>query len=215
MFAVIFRAEIARLDEEYSLMAARMQKLALEEYGCLEFTAVTEGTSEIAISYWDSMDQIQAWKANAEHLLAQAKAARNGIAHTGCRWLMWFGNTALNGAANERFMMRLVRGILKTVLLTALSVATLTATAATSIWKVSSGENVLYVGGTLHVLRQSDYPLPVEFDRAYNNADRLYFETDLEQLHALRCYSECNRQCATLKGSVAWISVFQRLSISV
>ncbi len=73
MFAVIFRAEIARLDEEYSLMAARMQKLALEEYGCLEFTAVTEGTSEIAISYWDSMDQIQAWKANAEHLLAQAK----------------------------------------------------------------------------------------------------------------------------------------------
>ena len=80
--------------------------------------------------------------------------------------------------------MRLVRGILKTVLLTALSVATLTATAATSIWKVSSGENVLYVGGTLHVLRQSDYPLPVEFDRAYNNADRLYFETDLEQLHA-------------------------------
>ena len=73
MFAVIFRAEIARLEEEYSLMAARMQKLALEEYGCLEFTAVTEGTSEIAISYWDSMDQIQAWKANAEHLLAQAK----------------------------------------------------------------------------------------------------------------------------------------------
>ena len=73
MFAVIFRAEIARLDEEYSLMAARMQKLALEEYGCLEFTAVTEGTSEIAISYWDSMDQIQAWKTNAEHLLAQAK----------------------------------------------------------------------------------------------------------------------------------------------
>ncbi|WP_428035349.1 TraB/GumN family protein [Amphritea sp.] len=80
-------------------------------------------------------------------------------------------------------MRKFTRRVFRSVLLMALSVVTLSATAATSVWKVSSGDNVLYVGGTIHVLRQSDYPLPVEFDRAYLRADRLFFETDLEQLH--------------------------------
>lgn len=71
MFAVIFRAEIKELDEEYSSMAQRMRDLALSEYGCKEFTAVTEGKSEIAISYWDSESHIRDWKNNSEHLAAQ------------------------------------------------------------------------------------------------------------------------------------------------
>jgi len=73
MYAVIFRAEIARTDEEYRQMAARLRELAIQEYGCLEFTAVTEGNSEIAISYWSSKEQILAWKENAMHLVAQEK----------------------------------------------------------------------------------------------------------------------------------------------
>ncbi len=73
MYAVIFRAEIAQLDGEYSEMAAKIRDLALQEYGCREFTAVTEGRSEIAISYWDSLEQISAWKQNAEHRIAQQK----------------------------------------------------------------------------------------------------------------------------------------------
>lgn len=80
-------------------------------------------------------------------------------------------------------MTKFTQGVLRSVLLMSLSIVTFTATAASSVWKVSSGDNVLYVGGTIHVLRQNDYPLPVEFDRAYLRADRLYFETDLEQLH--------------------------------
>lgn len=73
MYAVIFRAEVAQLDEEYSVMAAKMRDLAMQDYGCREFTAVTEGSTEIAISYWDSQEQIRAWKENAEHLAAQEK----------------------------------------------------------------------------------------------------------------------------------------------
>lgn len=73
MYAVIFRAEIAQLDEEYIHMAARLRELALKKYGCIEFVSVSEGTQEIAISYWDSETQIQAWKQNAEHLFAQEK----------------------------------------------------------------------------------------------------------------------------------------------
>lgn len=73
MYAVIFRAEIAVLDDEYVEMAERMRQLALSDYGCRGFTACTEGRHEIAISYWESEEQIRAWKNNSEHLQAQGK----------------------------------------------------------------------------------------------------------------------------------------------
>ena len=71
MYAVIFRAKINQLDEEYSATAARMRELAIEKYGCTEFVATTEGNSEIAISYWESLEAIKEWKADSEHLVAQ------------------------------------------------------------------------------------------------------------------------------------------------
>ena len=71
MYSVIFRAKIAGLDEEYDRVAERMRKLALGEYGCLEFIAVTQDSEEIAISYWENEDQILEWKRNSEHILAQ------------------------------------------------------------------------------------------------------------------------------------------------
>jgi len=71
MYAVIFRAEIKRFDQSYSDMAARMRELAKSKYGCNEFTALTEGNHEISISYWDSEEQIIAWKQDPEHKLAQ------------------------------------------------------------------------------------------------------------------------------------------------
>ena len=39
----------------------------------------------------------------------------------------------------------------------------ITATAESAVWKVSKGEDYLYLAGTVHVLRASDYPLPREF----------------------------------------------------
>ena len=53
-------------------MAERMRKLALNEYGCIEFSACTEGDKEIAISYWPSKEHIKAWHENIEHKKAQA-----------------------------------------------------------------------------------------------------------------------------------------------
>lgn len=73
MYAVIFRAEIAQLDADYTDMAARMRELAIGQYGCTQFTSCTEGSNEIAISYWETQDQIRQWKQNAEHLVAQGK----------------------------------------------------------------------------------------------------------------------------------------------
>ena len=71
MYAVIFRAKTKRLDDEYFKTAKRMRELAMSEYGCVEFTSVTEGSEEIAISYWENLEQIKRWKQNSKHLAAQ------------------------------------------------------------------------------------------------------------------------------------------------
>lgn len=73
MYAVIFRAKIAVLDAEYSEVAERMRQLATAKYGCAEFVSVTENGEEIAISYWESENQIKAWKSDPEHISAQEK----------------------------------------------------------------------------------------------------------------------------------------------
>ncbi len=71
MFAVIFRATVGNQDTEYGKMALELRKLAFETHGCLDFTAVTEGNQEVAISYWESESAIKKWKDNAVHLVAQ------------------------------------------------------------------------------------------------------------------------------------------------
>jgi heme-degrading monooxygenase HmoA len=71
MYAVIFRAELNELDDNYSATAARMRERAMSTYGCTEFVSVMEGSQEIAISYWRTLDEIHRWKQDAEHVAAQ------------------------------------------------------------------------------------------------------------------------------------------------
>lgn len=73
-----------------------------------------------------------------------------------------------------------------TRLLTALFTLILSYTsyAETSIWQVSNGHNTVYLGGTFHLLKPSDYPLPPEFDEVYNKVKWLVFETDLKEIES-------------------------------
>ena len=71
MLAVIFKATIAEFDQEYFSTAQRLKDLAFDKYGCRDFVSVTEGDQEIAISYWDSLEQITAWKRDPQHSQAQ------------------------------------------------------------------------------------------------------------------------------------------------
>ncbi|MBO1255157.1 TraB/GumN family protein [Alteromonas sp. 5E99-2] len=48
-----------------------------------------------------------------------------------------------------------------------------------SVYKISNGKNTLYLGGTMHVLAQSDYPLSNAYTIAYKASDNLVFETDV------------------------------------
>ena len=56
--------------------------------------------------------------------------------------------------------------------------------AQSPVWKVSTGENHLFVGGTIHVLSQADYPLPGAFDAAYKKSTILVLEADMSKIMA-------------------------------
>lgn len=49
----------------------------------------------------------------------------------------------------------------------------------TTLFEVSDGQSRVLLGGTIHLLHPSDFPLPRAFDTAYEEADKLYLETDL------------------------------------
>ena len=47
---------------------------------------------------------------------------------------------------------------------------------------MQKGNSVIYLGATCHILRETDYPLPLEFDKAYKESDILVFETDMDKI---------------------------------
>jgi len=55
--------------------------------------------------------------------------------------------------------------------------------AQSSVWLATKNGNTVYLGGTIHMLRADDYPLPPEFETAYAEADSLYFEIDIDQMN--------------------------------
>lgn len=75
MFVVIFKAEILDAGPDYIAMAIKLRDLAINGYGCKEFISSTRGNSELALSYWETQDQIENWKENTDHLYAQTKGA--------------------------------------------------------------------------------------------------------------------------------------------
>ena len=58
------------------------------------------------------------------------------------------------------------------------------AQADSPVWKVVKGDNQLFIGGTIHVLTQTDYPLPLSFEKAYSRSVRLVFETDMQKINS-------------------------------
>jgi heme-degrading monooxygenase HmoA len=71
MYAVIFRARINRLDDDYVATARQLRELAMKKYGCLDFTSAMEDGQEIAISWWRNENDIARWKQDPDHLRAQ------------------------------------------------------------------------------------------------------------------------------------------------
>jgi heme-degrading monooxygenase HmoA len=92
-FAVIFTTLRREMPGDgYAAMAQRMEELASEQPGFLgiESARNPDGIG-ITISYWATLEDVAAWKKNAEHLVAQ-KLGRE-------EWYEWF---ALRVARVER-----------------------------------------------------------------------------------------------------------------
>lgn len=52
-----------------------------------------------------------------------------------------------------------------------------------TVWKIEGKGSVFYVGGSIHILRDKDYPLPKEFDEAYNASDIVTTELDMQEMN--------------------------------
>ncbi len=75
-----------------------------------------------------------------------------------------------------------MRRVLQAAAVSLLLVIALPARADAPVWQASKGDNTVFLGGTIHLLRAQDYPLPEAFETAYQASDRLFFEIDQNQM---------------------------------
>jgi len=68
------------------------------------------------------------------------------------------------------------------------------------VWRVTDGESTVYLGGTVHLLRPEDYPLPEEFDQAYEGSSELFFETDISSMNDLSVQAQMLQQLTYRDG---------------
>jgi heme-degrading monooxygenase HmoA len=80
-YAVIFTSIRNQGDDGYAQAAERMLQLASEQPGFLGFETARQDIG-ISVSYWASEEAIKAWKANAEHLVAQQRGKDD--------WYRWY-----------------------------------------------------------------------------------------------------------------------------
>lgn len=78
-YAVIFTSLRTEGDHGYDEMAERMAALAALQPGYLGVESVREGVG-ITVSYWRDLASIRAWKAQADHLVAQQTGRRQWYA---------------------------------------------------------------------------------------------------------------------------------------
>lgn len=71
-YAVIFTSVKNENDEGYNEMAIKMEELAKQQSG---FLGIESARNEVGItvSYWSSLEAIQQWKVNLDHIEAQQK----------------------------------------------------------------------------------------------------------------------------------------------
>jgi heme-degrading monooxygenase HmoA len=72
-YAVIAPAELAEDVRGYPELAAKLVELAKEQPGFLGIETGFQKGFALAVSYWTSLEAIQAWSEHSRHLIAKAK----------------------------------------------------------------------------------------------------------------------------------------------
>ena len=68
------------------------------------------------------------------------------------------------------------------------------------VWKIAKGDRALFIGGTVHLLTPSDYPLPDAFEQAYNASSIIVFETDFQKMQTPEFQKAMLREVALPEG---------------
>ena len=93
----------------------------------------------------------------------------------------------------QRYMKNLTLGLIIVIMLAE------AAQAQSSVWVIKGAKSNIYLAGSCHVLRSSDYPLPAEFETAYIQSPHIIFEAPpgdlntmeyLEKLMAIAVYND-------------------------
>lgn len=71
-YVVIFKARLKQnVTGCYEYFGRWLREKAQSEYGCLDFIAVGDGQTELAISYWKTRADIYRWRHDVWHQRAQ------------------------------------------------------------------------------------------------------------------------------------------------
>ena len=87
----------------------------------------------------------------------------------------------------------IVRSVVLLLTCLALSAGAWANTHPVSMWKVEGKNNIVYLLGSVHLLRRQDHPLPAVIEAAYDDADFLYMELDMDDLDPTAVQAASNR----------------------
>lgn len=88
-YAVIFTSVRTEGDQGYAEAAKRVLEIARQQPGFLGYEAARQDIG-ISVSYWESLEAIQAWKAHPEHRKVQEMEA------------VWYGESRIRVSKVER-----------------------------------------------------------------------------------------------------------------
>ena len=89
---------------------------------------------------------------------------------------------------------------------------TVSVQADSPVWKVSKGNNHLYLGGTIHLLGKNDYPLPPAFEKSYRQSSVLVFEADIQKFQSPE-YQKIFMQKITYSGEQSISDVLNKKTL--
>jgi heme-degrading monooxygenase HmoA len=82
-YAVIFVSKLKDpASPSYAAMADKMEEFVKAQPGYLGIDSVRNGAGEgITVSYWESLQAIEKWKADERHIVAQKRGQGDWYAH--------------------------------------------------------------------------------------------------------------------------------------
>lgn len=68
------------------------------------------------------------------------------------------------------------------------------------LWRYAANDSIVYLAGSIHILKPGFYPLPRQFEDAFARSDRLVFEVDTKQVPAAQMQALSLKYASLPKG---------------